>query len=60
MLILSDEDLRTYPDELEKYIGLAPTVVLTQGARGATLFQNGTQLGSDAYPVTEVDPTGAG
>lgn len=60
VLILSDEDLRTYPDELEKYIGLAPTVVLTQGARGATLFQNGTQLGSDAYPVTEVDPTGAG
>ena len=60
VLILSDEDLRTYPDELEKYIGLAPIVVLTQGARGATLFQNGTQFGSDAYPVTEVDPTGAG
>lgn len=60
VLILSDEDLRTYPDELEKYIGLTATVVLTQGARGATLFQNGTQLGSDAYPVTEVDPTGAG
>ncbi|MDE0086628.1 MAG: PfkB family carbohydrate kinase [Candidatus Poribacteria bacterium] len=60
VLILSDEDLRTYPDELEKYIGLAPIVVLTQGARGAMLFQNGTELESDAYPVTEVDPTGAG
>lgn len=60
VLILSDEDLRSYPDELEKYIGLAPIVVLTQGARGAILFQNGTQFGSDAYPVTEVDPTGAG
>ena len=60
VLILSDEDLRTYPDELEKYIGLTSTVVLTRGARGATLFQNGTQLGSDAYPVMEVDPTGAG
>ena len=60
VLILSDEDLRTYPDELDKYIELTPIVVLTQGARGATLFQDGTQLGSDAYAVTEVDPTGAG
>ena len=60
ILILSDEDLRTYPDELEKYIGLTSIVVLTQGAQGATLFQNGTQLESAAYSVTEVDPTGAG
>ena len=60
VLILSDEDLRRYPDELEKYIELAPIVVLTQGAQGATLFQNGTQVESDAYPVTEIDPTGAG
>ena len=60
VLILSDEDLRTYPNELDKYIELAPIVVLTQGARGATLFQDGTRLGSDAYAVTEVDPTGAG
>ena len=59
-LILSDEDLRSYPDELEKYIGLAPIVVLTKGARGATLFQHGTRQESAAYPVTEVDPTGAG
>lgn len=60
VLILSDEDLRSYPDELEKYIRLAPIVVLTKGARGATLFQPGIQLESAAYPVTEVDPTGAG
>ncbi len=60
VLILSDEDLRNYPDELEKYIGLAPIVVLTRGARGATLFQNGAAFGSEAYAVTEVDPTGAG
>ena len=60
ILILSDEDLRTYPDELEKYIQLTPIVVLTQGAQGATLFQDGTQLGSAAYAATEVDPTGAG
>ena len=60
VLILSDEDVRMYPDELEKYIQLAPIVVLTRGAKGATLFQNGTQIGSAAYAVTEIDPTGAG
>ena len=60
VLILSDEDVRAYPDELEKYIRLAPIVVLTQGVRGATLFQSGTRLESTAYPVTETDPTGAG
>lgn len=60
VLILSDEDIRAYPDELETYIRLAPVVVLTRGAGGATLFQNGTQLESAAYSVTEIDPTGAG
>ena len=60
VLILSDEDLRSYPDELEKYIGLTSIVVLTQGAQGATLFQNGTRLKSAAYSATEIDPTGAG
>ena len=60
VLILSDEDLRGYPEELDKYIRLTPIVVLTEGAKGATLFQNGTQVESTAYPATEVDPTGAG
>ncbi|RKU36165.1 hypothetical protein C6496_14860 [Candidatus Poribacteria bacterium] len=60
VLILSDEDIRAYPDELERYIQLAPIVVLTRGAKGATLFQNGAQLKSTAYSVTEIDPTGAG
>ena len=60
VLILSDEDVRSFPDELEKYIELAPIVVLTRGVNGATLFQNDTQLKSTAYSVTEIDPTGAG
>ena len=38
VLILSDEDLRTFPDELEKYIGLAPIVVLTQGGARCHAF----------------------
>ncbi len=60
ILVLSDEDLGMYPDELEKYITLTPIVVLTRGARDAQLFQNGNVLKSPAYSITEIDPTGAG
>ena len=60
VLILSDEDLNTYPDELEKYIELTKIVVLTKGKHGATLYENGRVLDSNAYPANEIDPTGAG
>ncbi len=60
VLILSDEDLSTYPDELEKYIELTKIVVLTKGKRGATLYENGRVLNSNAYTANEIDPTGAG
>ena len=60
VLILSEEDLIAYPDELEKYIELTRIVVLTKGRYGATLYENGRILDSQAYPANEVDPTGAG
>ena len=60
VLILSDEDLSTYPDELEKYIELTKIVVLTKGMHGATLYENGRVLNSNAYAANEIDPTGAG
>lgn len=60
VLILSEEDLIAYPDELEKYIELTRIVVLTKGRYGATLYENGQALDSQAYAANEVDPTGAG
>lgn len=60
VLILSEEDLTAYPDELQKYIELTRIVVLTKGRYGATLYENGQALDSQAYPANEVDPTGAG
>ena len=60
VLILSDEDLSAYPDELEKYIELTRIVVLTRGKYGAELYENGRILDSQAYPANEIDPTGAG
>lgn len=35
-------------------------IVLKRGAEGATLFTPGERLDQPAFPVTEVDPTGAG
>ena len=60
VLILSDEDVGTYPHELEKYIELTKIVVLTKGKQGANLYENGRVLDSNAYPANEIDPTGAG
>jgi 1D-myo-inositol 3-kinase len=37
-----------------------PHVVLTDGPRGATLWQHGTARHIPAFPVAESDPTGAG
>lgn len=60
VLILSEEDLIAYPDELQKYIELTRIVVLTKGRHGAALYENGQALDSQAYAANEVDPTGAG
>ena len=60
VLILSVEDIAAYPEDLERYIQWTRIVVLTKGKRGATLYENGEALESAAYPVNEVDPTGAG
>ena len=37
-----------------------PVVVLTRGARGATLFDHGVAAAVEPVPVVERDPTGAG
>ena len=60
VLILSDEDLSAYPEELEKYVELTRIVVLTKGKYGAALYENGRIVDSQSYPANEIDPTGAG
>ena len=60
VLILSDEDIAAFPDELDRYIELTKIVVVTRGKDGATLYQKGKVINSSAYPVDESEPTGAG
>lgn len=68
VLVLSIDDVLAYipagADALDrlfrKWSGKAPLVIATAGKQGATLYQHGAFERFPAYPVAEVDPTGAG
>jgi len=60
VLILSDEDIAAFPDELAKYIELTNIAVLTKGKNGATLYKDGEIIDSSAYLADDAEPTGAG
>ncbi len=57
--ILSEDDI-TDSRNLEHWKDLTPVLIFTRGARGAELHYEGRWNHIDAFPVTEVDPTGAG
>ena len=68
VLILSHDDLLPFADGnreiadalLTQWSLHVPLLVATDGRHGATLFRHGTTQRFPAYPVQEVDPTGAG
>lgn len=61
VLVLSEEDLGDFRGRLSDYIALTEIVVLTQGAKGCTVFQKGHEpFDSPAFHANEFDPTGAG
>lgn len=59
-LILSDEDVRGDPGCLERFALMTRTLVVTHGARGATVYHSGEVRHLPTRPACEVDPTGAG
>jgi sugar/nucleoside kinase (ribokinase family) len=61
VLVLSEEDLGEFAERLNDYIALTEIVVLTRGAKGCTVFQQGRKrFDSPAFHASEFDPTGAG
>lgn len=68
VLILSHDDLLPFANGnraeadtiLTHWSTQVPLLVATDGRHGATLFQHGSIKRFEAYPVQEVDPTGAG
>lgn len=59
-LILSEDDIAPFPEELDLYIELTKIVVLTRNKRGATLYKDGNSIDFPAYKTTQIDQTGAG
>lgn len=60
VLILSEEDLKGDVALMRGYARLVRIAVMTQGARGCTVFANGTSQQIPGFRANEVDPTGAG
>lgn len=59
-VVLSEEDVRRDAATIDRLRRSIPLLVLTQGARGATLFRHGVGTPFRPFPAREVDPTGAG
>jgi 1D-myo-inositol 3-kinase len=60
IVIMSDADILGFEYAMPTIVSTVKIVVLTQGAHGATVFQNGESKYFPSYPVKEVDATGAG
>ncbi len=59
-LIYSIEDVHSDLAFIEMLGRLARIMIVTEGPKGANLYQGGNQAHFPAYPAREVDPTGAG
>ena len=59
-LILGEEDICGDPGCIERYVSVTRTVVLTHGARGATVYHADQVRHVPTRPAKEVDLTGAG
>jgi 1D-myo-inositol 3-kinase len=59
-IVLSEEDVEGDWTVLRTYADVAKLLVVTQGARGCTVFHRRRAWQVPAFPVDEVDATGAG
>ncbi|MBX2891545.1 MAG: hypothetical protein KF734_11490 [Saprospiraceae bacterium] len=60
VVIMSDADIQGFESAIPVIAAAVEVLVMTQGANGAQVFFNQQILHFPAYPVIEVDATGAG
>ena len=60
VFFVSDEDLGRRRDQATRWAAEVPVVVVTQYTRGVQVHSEGRRRRMQAFPVEEVDPTGAG
>lgn len=59
-LVLSKQDMAGFPELEAQFVAQVAHVFVTDGAQGGVYYQHGRPLLYSAYPVQEVDATGAG
>ena len=60
VLFVSDEDLAEGIDVLDRWTRDVPVVSMTESWKGVRMWSAGSWRRMDAFPESEVDPTGAG
>jgi sugar/nucleoside kinase (ribokinase family) len=60
LVIMSDADIQGFEYAIPEIASYVDVLVMTQGANGAMVFKDGKEFHFPAYPIVEVDSTGAG
>jgi 1D-myo-inositol 3-kinase len=60
VVVFSENDVQRDESVIQAYARLAEILVVTEGARGATVYHQGEVRHLAAFETVEVDPTGAG
>ncbi len=60
VVIFSEKDVGRDEDVIQAYARMADILVVTKGARGATVYHRGEVRHLAAFATIEIDPTGAG
>lgn len=60
VVVFSEEDVGGDMALVAEYASRTKVLALTRGARGATIFSGGVTFEVPAFPVNELEPTGAG
>ncbi|MBM4465818.1 MAG: hypothetical protein FJ014_09745, partial [Chloroflexi bacterium] len=60
MVVFSENDVERDEQVIQTYARMADILVVTKGARGATVYHRGEVRHFPAFETVEVDPTGAG
>jgi hypothetical protein len=60
VIVVSEEDVGGDENQVQQWAQAGPIAALTRGSAGVTIWHNGIRSDIAAYPVTVIDPTGAG
>lgn len=60
IVVMSNQDIAEAPELEQEYAPLVKHLFVTDGANGGTYYHHGVAQHYAAYPVVEVEPTGAG